>query len=226
MTTTTTTTITMETINSGKCQFNAKSAKKLRDTLAKYHDARCTIANELALKQDRVKALSTVIDTDKQVLAKIANAQPTIDKRSETEIQSEIDSTLAKIEHENNAMSELRNEQVKRLEFAENLVSKELYNAYVNAITTNELDAYFVAIAEFLSKNGVEPCMDSIKALAYAVGKATNNGKKLVRSNGVLNSAKGFKAWRSVFLCELCDIMGDTIPKFKFTYVLKDKRNK
>ena len=48
----TTTTITMDTIKKGNCQFNATSAKSFRTTLAKWHNATFKIADELLAKND------------------------------------------------------------------------------------------------------------------------------------------------------------------------------
>ena len=56
----TNTTITMDTIKKGNCQFNATSAKSFRTTLAKWHNATFKIADELLAKNDRVKALRTL----------------------------------------------------------------------------------------------------------------------------------------------------------------------
>jgi hypothetical protein len=35
-----------------------------------------------------------------------------------------------------------------------------------------------------------------------------------------------YNVWRDIFLGEICDVMGDALPLYKFTYVLKDNRNK
>ena len=220
-TNTTTTTVTMDSIKAGKCQFNASSAKDFRATLAKWHNATFEIADELLQKSDRVKALRTLLNTDKSLLEKLAKGESIIDKRTSSEIQSEIDGYQSKIDHENSAMAEFRKAQADRLSKAEDLVSKSMYEAYSNSFE-DEI-AYGLAIGQFLSDNGIEPCDDTIKVLISAVGKKSASARNMCKS-GKHNTVFGFTQWRRIFLGELCDIMGDTLPLYKFTYVLKDER--
>lgn len=220
-TNTTTTTVTMDSIRPGKCQFNASSAKNFRATLAKWHNATFEIADELLQKSDRVKALRTLINTDKSLLEKLAKGESIIDKRTPSEIQSEIDGYQSKIDHENSAMAEFRKAQADRLSKAEDLVSKSMYEAYSKSFE-DEI-TYGLAIAQFLSDNGIEPCDDTIKVLISAVGKKSASARNMCKS-GKHNTVFGFTQWRKIFLGELCDIMGDTLPLYKFTYVLKDER--
>ena len=221
MTNTTTTTVTMDNINAGKCQFNATSAKNFRAVLAKWHNATFEIADELLQKSDRVKALRTLIATDKTLLEKLDKGESIIDKRTMSEIQAEIDGYQSKIDHENAAMAEFRKAQADRLSKGEDLVSKTMYEAYTKSF--EDMDTYTVAIAQFLSNNGVEPCDDTIKVLISAVGKKSASARNMCKS-GKHNTVFGYTQWRKIFLGELCDIMGDALPLYKFTYVLKDER--
>lgn len=221
MTNTTTITVTMDDIKAGKCQFNATSAKNFRAVLAKWHNATFEIADELLQKSDRVKALRTLINTDKTLLEKLDKGESIIDKRTPSEIQAEIDDYQSKIDHENAAMAEFRKAQADRLSKGEDLISKALYEAYTKSF--EDMDSYTVAIAQFLSDNGVEPCDDTIKVLISAVGKKSASARNMCKS-GKHNTVFGYTQWRKIFLGELCDIMGDTLPLYKFTYVLKDER--
>lgn len=221
MTNTTTITVTMDDIKAGKCQFNATSAKNFRAVLAKWHNATFEIADELLQKSDRVKALRTLINTDKTLLEKLDKGESIIDKRTPSEIQAEIDGYQSKIDHENAAMAEFRKAQADRLSKGEDLISKALYEAYTKSF--EDMDSYTVAIAQFLSDNGVEPCDDTIKVLISAVGKKSASARNMCKS-GKHNTVFGYTQWRKIFLGELCDIMGDTLPLYKFTYVLKDER--
>ena len=151
----TNTTITMESIKKGNCQFNATSAKAFRATLAKWHNATFKIADELLAKNDRVKALRTLIDSNNVLIDKLNNGESIIGDKSLAELQSEIDTWNASIKSENDAMAELRKAQSDRMSKAEELVSKDLYNAYVKSITDFSTD-YNLAIAQFLSDNGIE----------------------------------------------------------------------
>ena len=118
-------------------------------------------------------------------------------------------------------MAEFRKAQADRLSKAEDLVSKSMYEAYSKSFE-DEI-TYGLAIAQFLSDNGIEPCDDTIKVLISAVGKKSASARNMCKS-GKHNTVFGFTQWRKIFLGELCDIMGDTLPLYKFTYVLKDER--
>lgn len=220
----TTTTITMESIKKGNCQFNATSAKSFRTTLAKWHNATFKIADELLAKNDRVKALRTLIDSNTKLIESLNNGESIIGHKSITDLQSEIDTWNASIQSENDAMVELRKAQSDRLSKAEDLVSKDLYNAYVKSIADFSTD-YNLAIAQFLSDNGIEPCADTINTLIASVGKKTNSARNMCKT-GKHNGTFSYNQWRKIFLGELCDMMGDTLPIYKFAYVLSDKRTK
>ena len=220
----TTTTITMDTIKKGNCQFNATSAKSFRTTLAKWHNATFKIADELLAKNDRVKALRTLIDSNSKLIDKLNNGESIIVSKSLSELKSEIDTWNASIQSENDAMEELRKAQSDRMSKAEDLVSKDLYNAYVESINATT-DVYTLAIAQFLSDNGIEPCIDTINTLIASVGKKTNSARNMCKT-GKHNGVFSYNQWRKIFLGELCDMMGDTLPIYKFAYVLSDKRAK
>ena len=220
----TNTTITMDTIKKGNCQFNATSAKSFRATLAKWHNATFKIADELLAKNDRVKALRTLIDSNTKLIDKLNNGESIIGSKSLSDLQSEINTWNASIQSENDAMTELRKAQSDRMSKAEELVSKDLYNAYVESINATT-DVYTLAIAQFLSDNGIEPCIDTINTLIASVGKKTNSARNMCKT-GKDNGVFSYNQWRKIFLGELCDIMGDTLPIYKFAYVLSDKRAK
>ena len=219
-----TTTITMESIKKGNCQFNATSAKSFRTTLAKWHNATFKIADELLAKNDRVKALRTLIDSNSKLIDKLNNGESIIGDKSLSDLQSEIDTWNASIQSENDAMAELRKAQSDRMSKAEELVSKDLYNAYAESFDTTT-DAYTLAIAQFLADNGIEPCIDTINTLIASVGKKTNSARNMCKT-GKHNGTFSYNQWRKIFLGELCDLMGDTLPIYKFAYVLSDKRAK
>ena len=218
------TTITMESIKKGNCQFNATSAKSFRTTLAKWHNATFKIADELLAKNDRVKALRTLIDSNTKLIDKLNNGESIIANKSVSDLQSEIDAWNNSIKSENDAMAELRKAQSDRMSKAEELVSKDLYNAYVKSITDFSTD-YNLAIAQSLSDNGIEPRIDTINTLIASVGKKTNSARNMCKT-GKHNGVFSYNQWRKIFLGELCDMMGDTLPIYKFAYVLSDKRAK
>lgn len=220
----TNTTITMDTIKKGNCQFNATSAKSFRTALAKWHNATFKIADELLAKNDRVKALRTLIDSNSKLIDKLNNGESIISNKSVSDLQSEIDAWEKSIKSENDAMAELRKAQSDRMSKAEELVPKTLYELYVTCMDT-EKDEYVLGIAMFLSANGIEPCIDTINTLIASVGKKTNSARNMCKT-GKHNGVFAYNQWRKIFLGELCDMMGDTLPIYKFAYVLSDKRKK
>lgn len=220
----TNTTITMDSIKKGNCQFNVISAKSFRTTLAKWHNATFKIADELLAKNERVKALRTLIDSNNKLIDKLNNGESIIGNKSIADLQSDIDAWEKSIKSENDAMAELRKAQSDRMSKAEELISKDLYNAYVKSIAEFSTD-YSLAIAQFLSDNGIEPCADTINTLIASVGKKNNSARNMCKT-GKHNGTFSYNQWRKIFLGELCDLMGDTLPLYKFAYVLSDKRNK
>lgn len=220
----TNTTITMESIKKGNCQFNATSAKSFRTALAKWHNATFKIADELLAKNDRVKALRTLIDSNSKLIDKLNNGESIISNKSVSDLQSEIDAWEKSIKSENDAMAELRKAQSDRMSKVEELVPKTLYELYVACMDT-EKDEYVLGIAMFLSANGIEPCIDTINTLIASVGKKTNSARNMCKT-GKHNGVFAYNQWRKIFLGELCDMMGDTLPIYKFAYVLSDKRTK
>lgn len=208
-------------IKNGNCQFNATSAKKFRSTLAKWHNATFKIADELLAKNDRVKALRTLIDSNNALIDKLNKGGSIIGSKTVAELQTEIDAWSASIDKENSAMAEYRKAQSARFKEAEDLVSKSIYEAYCGEGEVSYTDA----IATFLSNNGIEPCKDTIGLLILAIGKKSASARQMCKS-GKHNTTFSFQQWRKIFLGELCDMMGDCLPLYKFAYVLKDNRKK
>lgn len=208
-------------IKNGNCQFNATSAKKFRSTLAKWHNATFKIADELLAKNDRVKALRTLIDSNNALIDKLNKGESIIGSKTVAELQTEIDAWSASIDKENSAMAEYRKAQSARFKEAEDLVSKSIYEAYCGEGEVSYTDA----IATFLSDNGIEPCKETIGLLILAIGKKSASARQMCKS-GKHNTTFSFQQWRKIFLGELCDMMGDSLPLYKFAYVLKDNRKK
>lgn len=209
------------TIKNGNCQFNATSAKKFRTTLAKWHNATFEIADELLQKNDRVKALRTLVKSNESLIEKLNKGESIIGSKTVAELQTEINEWASQIVTENAQMAEYRKAQSARFKEAEGLVSKSIYEAYCG----EGEESYTDAIATFLSDNGVEPCSDTIGTLILAIGKKSASARQMCKS-GKHNTTFSFNQWRKIFLGELCDMMGDCLPLYKFTYVLVDKRKK
>ena len=209
-------------IKSGKMQFNVKSAKTFRDILAKWHNADFELAEKILAKNDRVKSYQTMIDTDRTDLEKLINGQGGV-MRDRATIEAEIADFEARKEQENKDMQEYRQEQSKRYEVARNLCTKDMYNAYVAFITEGKREEYKMALAEFLSAQGLEPASVTLEEFVAAVGKRKNSARNKVKT-GLHNGVVAYQTWRDLFLGELRDEMGDALPLYKFPYERKDKR--
>lgn len=215
---------TIESIKSGNMQFNATSAKDFRVTMAKWNDATFELAEKIMAKSDRVKALRTLISTNDTDLERLAKGEKGV-LRDEATIKAESVEIQAKIKAENDALAEYKKAQADRLKSAHDLLTKELYEAYKAYISNDKRDAYVVALAEWLDAQGLEPAMATLDKFVAVVGKKKNTARNKIKT-GEHNGAFGFNQWRDIFLGEICDVMGDAIPKYKFTYVLKDERKK
>lgn len=211
-------------IKAGKTQFNAKSAKNFRDTLAKWHNADFELANYILEKSDRVNALRKLVESNGADLAKIESGEATL--RTRDAIEAENAQFIAKIEAENNALAEYKKAQADRYAPARELCTKELHAKYEAFIMNNDaesLDAYKLALAQFMADNGLEPCEDTLMDIIHACGKKKNSARQKCKT-GNHNGALSFNTWRDIFLGEICDVMKDALPLFKFQYVLKEDR--
>lgn len=209
-------------LKSGKMQFNVKSAKNFRDTLAKWHNADFELAVALDKKANIVKGYKTMIATDKDIIAKIDNGEKTMKTREE--LVSEIADFESRIAHESEVIRELRDVQKSRLESAYELLSKDLHKAYVDYIKDSKRDEYVESLCVFFEKNGLEPT-ESINDFVACVGKKKATTRNKIAS-AKHNDAFSYNAWRDIFLGELCDVMGDALPIDKFIYKTMEERVK
>lgn len=210
-------------LKNGNMQFNVKSAKGFRDTLAKWHNADFELAVALDKKSKTVASYKSIIDTDNGLIADIDNGKKTLKTREE--YLAEIADYEARIQAESDTIKELREVQKTRLESAYALLTKELHTAYVDYITNGNLDGYTEALCVFLENNGLEPTANGINAFVACVGKKKATTRTKIESKKH-NDAYAFTAWRDIFLGELCDVMGDALPLEKYIYKSMDERVK
>lgn len=221
-------------IKTGKCQFNATSAKKFRDTLAKWYNAQMDITQELLKRADRVKALNTVIASNKDLLQDLADGKKVIGGKTQESIQAEIDRDLSEIQALNETVAEFKSKQEEGLSAGESLLSKELYNAYcgymADVYNAENIADYEWAIAEFLKSNGVEPRKDTVQGIRTTIGKRSTSAREKYKT-GKMNAANKEGSWRKLFLGELVEMLLDVIPVYKFKYIpvserVDNKKNK
>ena len=84
-----------------------------------------------------------------------------------------------------------------------------------------------MALANFLSDNGVTPCKDTIDRIVASWGKREQSAKKSA-IDGNLNGVVPYNTFVKVTLNELCDIMKDAnaLDLYKYTFVPKSQRAK
>lgn len=211
----------MRELKSGKMQFNVKSAKGFRDTLAKWHNADFELAVALDKKSKTVASYKTMIATDKDIISKIDNGEKTMKTREE--LLSEIADFESRIAHESDVIRELREVQKTRLESAYELLSKDLHKAYVDYIKNGMREEYVESLCVFFEKNGLEPTSDGIEVFLACVGKKKATTRNKIAS-AKHNDAFSYNAWRDIFLGELCDVMGESLPIDKFIYKTMEER--
>ena len=214
----------MTTLANGKMQFNVKSAKGFRDTLAKWHNADFELAVALDVKSANVATFKAIIKTDEEQITKLENGEKVIGKTME-ELVAEIADFDARIKAESDTIAELREVQKTRLESAYALLNKDLHKAYVGYITEEKREEYVDALAQFFTNNGLEPTIDGINAFIACVGKKKATTRKKIAS-GKHNDAFSYNQWRDIFLGELCDVMGESLPIDKFIYKTMEERIK
>lgn len=222
-----TNTMNINQINQGKAQFNRKEAKAFRVTMAKYYDARHKLNDETLLKNERVKALQTMLNNNYVQLNKIVEGTAIVGRTIE-EIQTENAEFERKIELEKEDFKTLSAAQKKRFEDAEALVTEVLYNSYKDSIVDSEKrDTFVNAIAGFLTENGVIAGMTTCEMLANALGRKNASAKQSFNTSK-LTGVLGVNAWRKLFLGTLADLMAEesVFNAYKYAYVLPEKRNK
>ena len=213
------------TVKNGKMQFNVKSAKNFRDTLAKWHNADFELAVALDVKSKNVSNFKGMIETDRGIISKIDNGEKVIGGKTREELVSEIADFESRIQSESDTIRELREVQKSRLESAYALLTKELHKSYCDYIESGDNSTYFEELCKFFETNGVEPT-ESVNDFICAIGirKATTRQKIASEKH---TTSMSYIQWRDLFLGFLCDTMGkDILPIDKFIYQTIEERRK
>lgn len=213
----------MRELTNNKMQFNVKSAKNFRDTLAKWHNADFELSVALDKKSKNVVNYKSMIVTNNEILADIEKGKTTL--KSREDLLSEIVDFESRIKAESDTIAELRKVQKSRLESAYALLSKELHKAYCDYISSGDNSIYAEELCKFFESNGVEPTM-AIYDFVCAIGIRKATTKQKIASEKHTTSMS-FTQWRDLFLGFLCDTMGnDVLPIDKFIYQTMEERRK
>lgn len=215
---------TIETIKAGNMQFNATSAKAFRAIMSKWHDADFALADKIMFKNEDVNSYKNMIKTNERDLERLEKGEPGV-LRDKSVIEAEIADYKSRIQKKSDELAEYRKAQSDRYEGARSLLNKDLHKAYVNYVTLGDRDTYVEALANWLDAQGLEPAMGTLDKFVAAVGKKKNSARQKIKT-GQHNGAIAYQTWRDIFLGEVCDVMGDALPVFKFAYELKEERSK
>lgn len=210
-------------IESGKVQFNATSAKDFRATLAIWHvfDFEC---KDMAKKYAKtISNYKGIIATNTELIEKLAKGESIIGGRtleSLTADNADMEKRIADTRAEFSAWKESQSESVKK---SEKLFSKDLYKSYVASLAESDnawrSSEYTAKLAELLANNGLTPCWDTLDELFHAVAYRPSTGSVAVETgNHVMALTEN--AWRKVLMGRLCDLMGATLPTYKFQHIL------
>lgn len=212
------------TINAGKVNFNVKSAKAFRDLMAVWHIFNFEYDDMRKKKAIEVKNAKGIIATDEELIAK-----KDFGLHDETYYQAQIASMRQSIVDSEKRLADWQTEQDKTVSKVTGIFSRELYKAYVASINDENgawrVSAYTQAIADLLAENGLTPAWDTLDTLYHCVRKGKGTGTSKAET-GKHNKAMTESMWRSVFMGELCDIMGDILPTYKFRYILTKAEKK
>jgi len=217
-------TMTNTTINAGKVNFNVKSAKAFRDTMAIWHIFDFELADLRKKKAQEVANAKGIIATNLEL----------IDKKSfgihdKAYYEDQIAQMEQNIRESEKRLSDWQAEQEKAVSKVTAIFGKTLYKSYVASMEDDNgawrVSAYTQAIADLLTAQGLTPAWDTLDTLYHCVRKGKGTGSSKAET-GKHNKAMTENMWRTVFMGELCDLMGDILPKYKFIHILTKAEKK
>lgn len=214
----------MANITSGKIQFNAKTAKDFRATMAIWHifDFEC---------KDYAKKYSNIIKGYKDIIARNTES---IEKKNfgthdEAWFVADSADMAKRIEDARNEFAAWKEQQAESVQKSEKIFSKTLYKSYVASLSESDnawrSSAYTEDLATLLESNGLVPTWDTLDELYHAVSFRASTGSVSAKT-GKHTMALTESAWRKVLMGRLCDLMGDTLPTYKFQHIIAKKAKK
>lgn len=211
-------------INAGRINWNVKSAKTFRDTMAIWHLFDFELADMMKKKANEVKNSKGIIATDQELIAK-----KSFGLHDKKYYESQIADMEQSIRDSEKRLADWKAEQEKTVSKVTAIFTKDLYKLYVASVGENEnawrVSAYTQAIADLLSEQGVTPAWDTLHTLYMCVRKGKGSGSSKAET-GKHNKAMTETMWRQIFMGELCDLMGDLLPKYKFLHILTKAQKK
>lgn len=216
--------MTNTNINAGRINWNSKSAKAFRDTMAVWHLFDFELADMMKKKANEVKNARGIIATDHELIEK-----KSFGIHDKAYYQAQIADMEQAIRDSEKRLADWKSEQEKTVSKVTAIFTRDLYKLYVASVDENEnawrVSAYTQAIADMLSAQGVVPAWDTLHTLYMCVRKGKGSGNSKAET-GKHNKAMTETMWRQIFMGELCDLMGDILPKYKFLHILTKEQKK
>lgn len=212
------------TINAGKVNFNAKSAKGFRDLMAVWHIFDFEYDDMRKKKRQEVANAKGIIATDEELIEKKSFGQ-----HDKAYYEDQIASMKQAIADSEKRLADWATEQEKTVSKTTSIFGKDLYKAYVASMSDDNgawrVSPYTQAIADLLSSQGVTPAWDTLDTLYHCVRRGNGTGNTKAET-GKHTKAQTESMWRKVFMGTVCDLMGNTLPTYKFKYILTKAEKK
>ena len=208
-----------------KIQFNATTLKSFRNTMAKYHNAKHSLADIINRKNAGIKSYKAILDDDVEDLKKLDAGEETV--RTRDEVEASAKNALVNIERLKDELAIAREKSANACETAEGLVTAELYNAYVSSQDTLTEDGavYVNALVEWFKGQGAQDAdAENVACYASLIG-SRKNGSKASAKSGMLTGARTRKDFTTMFLSTLADALqaSDIIKPHKYTFDVTKK---
>jgi hypothetical protein len=209
-----------------KIQYNATTLKSFRNTFAKYHAAKHTLADTINRKSASMKSYQSILADDADDLAKLDAGETVL--RTRDVIEASRKNATDNIERLKDELAKAREKCATACETAEALVTADLYNAYVNSIDTEREseDVYVTALVEWFKAQGaVDADAENVACYANLIG-TRKNGAKASAKAGTLSAARTRKDFTEMFCRTLADALqaADIIKPHKYTFDVTKKQ--
>jgi len=216
--------MTNTTINAGKAQFNVKSAKSFRDTMAIWHIFDFELADLSKKKAQEIANAKGIIATDEELIEKKSFRQ-----HPQEYYDHQIAQMRQNIADSEKRLDDWKSEQSANVAKVESIFPKSLYKLYVSSLDDENgawrVSPYTQAIADLFADNGVTPAWDTLDTLYHCVRDAKGTGGSMAETKKHCKPQTE-KMWRKIFMSKLCDLMADTLPTYKFLHILTKAEKK
>lgn len=216
--------MTNTTINAGKMNFNVKTAKAFRDSMGIWHVFQFELADMRKKKQAEVKNAKGIIATDQELIGK-----NDFSLHDRAYYDAQIKDMEQAISDAEKRLEKWQSEQDTNVKKVESIFTKSLYKLYVASLADENgawrVSGYTQALADLFAENGLTPAWDTLDTLYHLNRERTGTGNTYAET-GMHMTANTEKTWRIALMGKLCDLMGSTLPNYKFKYILTKEQKK